>query len=303
MLKQRKLQPYAFIAPFLIVFLIFSIYPIFLTFYFSLTNYSGMGGIDNATFIGLDNYKRLITDSYFYKSILNTIIIWVGGFAVQLLIALGLALVFSDIQLKLKGLGFFRTLFYLPNIVTVASVSILFSLILDWNYGSLNQLLMQIGILNQPINWLNNPTYAQGSVSVINTWMWFGQTFIILYAGIAGIDNDLLEASFIDGANWWQRFRYITLPQIKPIMLYVMITSLIGGLQMFELPQLLTDGTGSPQGSLRTIVLYLYNQSFLYNNFGYGSTIAYGLFFITVIFSIIIFKTMYADQVKEGERR
>lgn len=302
MMKREKLQPYIFIAPFLIIFLIFSIYPIVLTFYFSLTDYTGMGGIENATFIGLDNYKRLISDSYFYESVINTATIWLGGFVFQILIALGLALVFSDIQLKLKGLGFFRTLFYLPNIVTVASVSLLFSLILDWNYGSLNQLLMQVGILNQPINWLNNSTYAQGSVSIINTWMWFGQTFIILYAGIAGIDNDLLEASFIDGANWWQRFRYITLPQIRPIMLYVMITSLIGGLQMFELPQLLTDGAGAPRGSLRTIVLYLYNQSFQFNNFGYGATIAYGLFFITVIFSIIIFRTMYADQIKDGER-
>lgn len=303
MLNQGKMQPYKFIAPFLIIFLIFNIYPILLTFYFSLTNYTGMGGLENAAFVGLENYQRLITDSYFVESLINTLIIWGGGFAFQLLISLGLALIFSDIQLKMKGLGFFRTLFYLPNIVTVASVAVLFSLILDWNYGSLNQMLMQIGLLSRPINWLSNPVFAQGSVSVINTWMWFGQTFIILYAGIAGIDNALLEASFIDGANWWQRFRYITLPQIKPIMLYVMITSLIGGLQMFELPQLLTDGVGGPQGALRTVVLYLYNQSFLYNNFGYGSTVAYGLFFVTIIFSLIIFRTMYADQIKEGERR
>ncbi|MGP6146420.1 carbohydrate ABC transporter permease [Jeotgalibaca sp. A122] len=293
-------RAYLYIAPFVIVFLTFNIYPILLTFYFSLTSYSGMGGIDNATFVGVGNYLRLAQDKYFIESLLNTLIIWGSGFIFQIAIALGLALIFSDIQLKMKGIGFFRTLFYLPNIITVASVALLFSLVLDWNYGALNQMLLDIGILKQPINWLSNTTYARGAVASINTWMWFGQTFIILLAGIAGISTDYLEAALIDGANWWQRFRYITLPQLKPIMLYVMITSLIGGLQMFDLPMLLTDGMGAPRGSLNTMVLYLYNQAFKYNNFGYASAIAYGLFLITAIFSVIIFRTMYSNTNKKG---
>lgn len=293
-------KAYLYIAPFVIVFLTFNIYPIILTFYFSLTSYSGMGGVDNATFIGVGNYLRLAQDKYFINSLVNTLIIWGSGFFFQITIALGLALIFSDIQLKIKGVGFFRTLFYLPNIITVASVALLFSLVLDWNYGALNQILLDIGIISRPINWLSSPVYSRGAVSAINTWMWFGQTFIILLAGITGISRDYLEAALIDGANWWQRFRYVTLPQLKPIMLYVMITSLIGGLQMFDLPMLLTDGMGAPRGSLSTMVLYLYNQAFKYNNFGYASAIAYGLFLITVAFSIIIFRTMNFTNDKKG---
>ncbi|GAB2535117.1 ABC transporter permease subunit [Gracilibacillus alcaliphilus] len=291
-------KAYLFIAPFVIVFLIFNIYPIFLTFYYSLTNYSGMGGIANAEFIGIANYARLITDAYFYEAFLNTIKIWGFNFIVQMLIALGLALLFSDIRLKLKGVGVFRALFYLPNIITIASVAILFNILLDWNHGALNQLLLSFGFIDSPINWLNSPTYAQSAVALIGAWMWFGNSFIILLAGISGISRDYYEAALIDGANWWKSFTNITLPQLKPILLYVLITSIIGGLQLFDLPMLLTDTRGAPQGSLNTMVLYLYNQAFKYNNFGYGATLAYGLFIITVLFSAVTFRAMYRKEVR-----
>nr|WP_239587991.1 sugar ABC transporter permease [Gracilibacillus alcaliphilus] len=278
--------------------MIFNIYPIFLTFYYSLTNYSGMGGIANAEFIGIANYARLITDAYFYEAFLNTIKIWGFNFIVQMLIALGLALLFSDIRLKLKGVGVFRALFYLPNIITIASVAILFNILLDWNHGALNQLLLSFGFIDSPINWLNSPTYAQSAVALIGAWMWFGNSFIILLAGISGISRDYYEAALIDGANWWKSFTNITLPQLKPILLYVLITSIIGGLQLFDLPMLLTDTRGAPQGSLNTMVLYLYNQAFKYNNFGYGATLAYGLFIITVLFSAVTFRAMYRKEVR-----
>ncbi len=257
-----------------------------------------MGGIANAEFIGLSNYLRLITDTYFYEAFLNTIKIWGFNFIVQMLIALGLALLFSDIRLKLKGVGVFRALFYLPNIITIASVAILFNILLDWNHGALNQLLLSLGMIDSPINWLNSPTYAQSAVALIGAWMWFGNSFIILLAGIGGISRDYYEAALIDGANWWKSFTNITLPQLKPILLYVLITSIIGGLQLFDLPMLLTDTRGAPQGSLNTMVLYLYNQAFKYNNFGYGATLAYGLFIITVLFSAITFRTMYRKEVR-----
>ena len=139
-------------------------------------------------------------------------------------------------------------------------------------------------------------------VVFVLTWMWFGYTFIVLMAGVSGISKEYYEAALIDGANRWQTFIYITLPLLKPIMLYVMITSLIGGLQLFDLPMLLTDGLGKPDGALNTMVLYLYNQAFRYNNYGYAATIAYMLFLITVIFSAIVFKSMYRD-VKVTKKR
>ncbi|EXJ23284.1 putative alpha-xyloside ABC transporter, permease component [Alkalibacterium sp. AK22] len=257
-----------------------------------------MGGIENADFIGLDNYRRLIQDDFFFTAFFNTIRIWGMNFALQLGIAMLLALLFTDIRLKLKGVNTFRALFFLPNIITIASVALLFSILLDWNFGSLNQMLLSLGVISRPINWLNNPTYAQSWVALIGAWMWFGNTFIILMAGISGIPTDFYEAAFIDGANWWDSFTKITIPQLKPILLYVFITSIIGGLQIFDLPMLLTDGRGAPRGALNTMVLYLYNQGFSFANFGYSAAIAYGLFLITVVFSAITFKSMYRGQVK-----
>ncbi|WP_064094279.1 carbohydrate ABC transporter permease [Rossellomorea aquimaris] len=290
---------YIFIAPFWIIFLIFSIYPVALTFYYSFTNYSGSGV---AEVVGLANYTRLLTDTYFVEAFVNTWKIWGINFALQIGLALILALIFSDMRMKLRGLPFFRSIFYLPNLITISSVALLFGILLDWQHGSLNMLLLKIGLISDPINWLNEPATAQLSVSLILTWMWFGHSFIVVMAGVSGISKDYYEAALIDGANRWQTFTKITLPLLKPILLYIMITSLIGGLQLFDLPMLITDGIGSPDGSLNTMVLYLYNQAFKYNNYGYASAVAYGLFVITLIFSAVIFKGMYGNNRKQPRR-
>ncbi|MYL32007.1 ABC transporter permease subunit [Pontibacillus yanchengensis] len=295
-MKKLDHKGYFFIAPFFAIFLVFNIYPVLLTFYYTFTSYEGYG---TPEFIGLTNYIRIFSDSYFYEAFFNTWKIWGLNFALQLGIALLLAALFSDLRFKIKGLGFFRAIFYLPNLITISSVAILFSIMLDWRHGSVNMFLQQIGLISEPINWLNQPVTAQVSVALILTWMWFGYTFIVLMAGVSGIPGELYEAALIDGANRWQTFVHITLPLLKPIMLYVMITSLIGGLQLFDLPMLITDGLGAPEGSLNTMVLYLYNQAFRYNNYGYAATIAYALFLITVIFSAITFKSMYRKSVKE----
>lgn len=296
-MKKINNYGYLFILPFFIVFITFTIYPILLTFYYSFTSYSGMGSPE---FIGIANYTRLVTDTYFLDAFLNTIYIWGINFTFQISIALLLAVLFSDIRLNMKGLGFFRALFYLPNLITIASVALLFGILLGWHHGTINHLLLDIGIISEPVNWLNSPTTARWSVGLIGAWMWFGHTFIILMAGISGISKEYFEAALIDGANRIQTFMHITLPLLKPILLYVLITSLIGGLQIFDLPMLITDGMGAPEGALNTMVLYLYNQAFRFNNYGYASAVAYGLFIITVIISVITFKTMYRKSVKEG---
>ncbi|RZT16510.1 carbohydrate ABC transporter permease [Fictibacillus sp. BK138] len=295
-MKNLNRYGYVFIAPFWIIFLVFSIYPVLLTFYYSFTNYSGSG---EAQVVGLANYKRLLTDTYFVEAFFNTWKIWGVNFALQIGLALILAMIFSDMRMKLKGLAFFRSIFYLPNLITISSVALLFGILLDWQHGSLNMMLMKLGIISDPINWLNEPTTAQLSVSLILTWMWFGHSFIVVMAGVSGISKDYYEAALIDGANRWQTFSKITIPLLKPILLYIMITSLIGGLQLFDLPMLLTDGIGSPDGSLNTMVLYLYNQAFKYNNYGYAAAVAYGLFVITLIFSAFIFKGMYGKERKQ----
>ncbi|WP_409252892.1 carbohydrate ABC transporter permease [Bacillus sp. SCS-153A] len=298
-MNKRDRYGYLFIAPFWIIFLVFSIYPVALTFYYSFTNYSGSGV---AEVVGLANYKRLLTDTFFVEAFINTWKIWGVNFILQIGLALILALIFSDMRMKLRGLAFFRSIFYLPNLITISSVALLFGILLDWQHGSLNMILLNMGLISEPINWLNEPATAQLSVSLILTWMWFGHSFIVVMAGVLGISKDYYEAALIDGANRWQTFSKITVPLLKPILLYIMITSLIGGLQLFDLPMLLTDGIGSPDGSLNTMVLYLYNQAFKYNNYGYASAVAYGLFVITLIFSAIVFKGMYRNERKQARR-
>lgn len=214
----------------------------------------------------------------------------------QLGLAFLLTIIFSDIKYKIRGLSIFRALFYLPNLIAATSVAFLFAQLLDWQYGSINQMLLDAGIISSKINWLGQPKTAVLAVGIIGAWMWFGNSFLMLMAGVQGISKDYYEAAYIDGAGRWKVFTNITLPLLKPIMLYVAITSLIGGLQIFDIPFLITDGIGSPSGALNTTVMYLFNTAFKYNNVGYAAAIAYGLFFIIAIFSAITFKTMYGSK-------
>ncbi|MBU6136713.1 carbohydrate ABC transporter permease [Clostridium tertium] len=290
---------YLFILPFLVVFLIFNIYPILRTLYLSFTKFSGYGDI---TFIGLDNYTRLIKDTMFWNSLLNTVKIWGINVVLQLGLAFLLTIIFSDMKYKMKGLSIFRALFYLPNLIAATSVAFLFGALLDWQFGSLNQILLDSGLISTRINWLGQPGTAVLVVAVIGAWMWFGNSFLVLMAGVQGISKDYYEAATIDGAGRWTIFGKITLPLLKPILLYVAITSLIGGLQIFDIPFLITDGIGSPSGALNTSVMYLYNTAFKYNNVGYAAAIAYGLFFIIAICSAFTFKSMYGSNKNKEVR-
>ncbi len=276
---------YFFIAPYFITFLVLQLYPILYTFFISFTKWDGM---TKMTFVGLENYNRLIRDDVFYKTIGNTWIIWIANVIPQMVLAVLLAVVLN--YKKIKGSDFFKSIFYLPNLVTATSIGVLFSVILDWQTGSLNRILIAIGILKQPVNWLNSPFYTRGTTSLIQWWMWFGYSTIIFDAGIKAISNDIYEAAIVDGANRRQTFWKITLPLLRPTVLYSTITSLIGGMQIFDIPMTLTDGLGNPQQSILTMVLYLYNTSFKRNNYGYGAAISYGLFVIILIASIILFK-------------
>ena len=282
---------YLFVLPFVIVFLIFSVYPVFRTLQLSFANYKGFGDID---YIGFKNYSRVLQDKYFWTALLNTIKIWGVNIILQLGMAFLLTIVFSDIKYKIKGLGFFRAVYYLPNIIAATSVAFLFKTLLDWRYGTLNQILANFGV-NPPIDWLGRPVTAQLSIALIQTWMWFGNSFIMLMAGVQGINKDYFEAASIDGAGRWKSFFYITLPLLRPILLYVTITSLIGGIQMFDLPFLMGDGVnGSGMGSTQTAIMYLYKFGFATRpkQVGYASAIAYILFLLILIVSVIQFKVM-----------
>ncbi len=281
---------YLFILPFVIVFAVFSVYPVFRTLYLSFTSYKGYG---NPIFIGFKNYIRVFQDKFFWIAFLNTVKIWGLNIVVQLGIAFLLTIVFSDIRYKMKGLAFFRAVYYLPNLISAVSVAFLFKTLLDWKYGSINQILMSIGFTKTPINWLGQVTTAPNVTALISAWMWFGNSFIILMAGVQGISKDYFEAAALDGAGQWKVFTKITIPLLRPIILYVFITSLIGGLQMFDMPFLISGGTsGAPSGSLQTVVMYLYKFGFETNQVGYAAAIAYTLFLIILVVSVIQFKTI-----------
>ena len=293
--KQKKMRnvnlvAYPMILPFVVVFLIFSVYPVFRTLYLSFTSYKGYG---EAVVIGFDNYVRVFKDKYFWQAFVNTWRIWIVNIVLQLGLAFALTIVFNDMKYRIRGLSIFRAVFYLPNLISCASVAFLFKTLLDWRFGTFNQVLMALHLIKTPVDWLGKPGIAPYSVSVINAWMWFGNSFLMLMAGVQGINHDYYEAASIDGAGRWKLFTKITLPLLKPIMIYVAITSLIGGLQMFDMPHLISQGNAAiHDGPLQTMVIYLYKFGFQVNQVGYGSAIAYVLFLLILVFSVVQFKLM-----------
>ena len=276
---------YFFIAPYFIVFLTFTLYPILYTFKLSFMSWDGFG---EQQFIGLANYQRLLQDQMFIKSIGNTIFIALLAMIPQMVF--GLVLAFLLNQKKLRGSNFFKTVFYFPNLVTAVSLGVLFSLLFDWKAGSVNQVLMTLHIIKDPINWKGSPLLSQLIVTLVLFWQYFGYYTIIFTAGIRGIPYELFEAAEVDGASKVQTFFKIVLPLMRPIMTFAFVTSIIGGLQIFDLPYTFGGAMGGTKASLLTMVMYMYNIAFTNLDYGYGAAISYGLFVIIIVFSIIFMK-------------
>lgn len=287
---------YVFISPFFLVFFLFNAYPIFFTLYLSMTRYKGYGP---KVFVGVDNFKLIFKDPNVLEAFMNTIKIWGANIFFQIFLALLLVLIFSDIKYKVKGLGFFRVVFYLPNLIAAASISLIFAKLLDKDYGVLNQILFKLGWIGSAIGWLTEPILAQMSVSGIQTWMWFGNSFILFMASVQAVSKETFEAASIDGAGRLQVLKNITIPSIKPILMYVMITGLIGGLQLFDIPFLITDGRGFPEGSLNTMIVYIYNMAFVYKNYGYASALSFALFVVIMIFTVVFTVMTNRREIKE----
>ena len=288
-------EGYLFILPFVIGLIIINIYSRFYSVFVSFMKWDGSKS--PAVFIGLSNYIRLVHDKYFFMSIGNTWIMWLCGFIPQMVIALWLAVVLNDEHLK--GRSIFRAIFYLPNLITMASIGALFSFILDWQTGSLNKLLMSMHIISHKVNWLQSPAATRGTVSFTLWWIWFGYSMIIFMAGLKTISSDYYDAACVDGASKWQSFKYITLPLLQPTILYQVVTSVIGGLTLFDVPFVLSGGNGAPLYKSLTMVMYLYNTAFKNYNFGYSGAIGVGLFIMVAILVGISFKVIYKKKVYE----
>mgnify|MGYP002762119979 FL=1 len=277
---------YIFLMPFFLVYTVFNLVPLINTVYRSFFEMY-MDGFTQVgpNFVGIQNYLTIFSGDL-PRYFLNTMIMWVIGFVPQILISLLLGVWFADTQIRLKGEQFFKTVIYLPNLIMAATFSMLFYSLFS-TAGPVNGLIAGLG--GTPIKFLETVWGVRGLVGLMNFLMWFGNTTIMLMAGIMGIDTSLFEAANVDGATSGQIFTKITMPLLKPIFIYVFITSMIGGLQMFDVPQILTNGFGNPNRTSMTMIMWLNN--FLYSkDYGRSGALSVVLFIITGILSYIVFR-------------
>lgn len=306
-MKRNKLSyakyGYIFSIPFVAAFLIFTLYPIIYTIILGFTDFKGLG---TTTFHFLDNpfrnFQIILANPSFQKALWNTVFIWVVNFIPQIFLAILLSAWFTNGQRKIKGQGIFKVIFYMPNIITAATVAILFGALFGYPMGPVNDLFTTLGWSEKPIYFLQNKWVARGVIAFIQFWMWYGYTMIILISGILGINPELFEAAQIDGATNFQKFIYVTIPNLRTILIYTLITSMIGGLQMFDIPKLFVQNSGPDSATLTTSV-FIYNQAFsgsyLYNRASAASMI---MFLIISVLSGIVFVLMQ-DKYDVKERR
>ena len=302
---------YIFILPFFIVYLFFQLWPLINTF---IVSFKGNADTGIDTWVGLNNFKDILfgdpdkpfttaqtVHESFFRCLGNTIILWVGNFIPQIILSLSLAVWFTEANLKIPGKEFFKIVMYLPNILTAASVAVLFVQLCgqsETNPGAINSLLNKIGIVKSlpgnkidPIEFIDGVWPSRFVVMFIQTWMWFGNTMIMLMSGIQGINPSLFEAASIDGATSGQVFRKITLPLLTPIMAYTLVTSMIGGLQMFDIPYLYHKGT-SINTDLETVAVFIYRNFHTgqkNQNYGWSGAASVLLFIVTLILGCITF--------------
>ena len=292
-----------FIAPFFIAYIIFHLAPQVITIYNAFfENYRSGLKIIGPNFVGVNNFVQLFTpDANGTIDILkytgNTLIMWIEGAVPQIVIALLLAIFFTSYRLKIKGQAFFKAVIYMPNMIMASAFSMLFFTLFS-PVGPINQLLMASGLADHQIDFFSMTFTVRGMVALMNFLMWFGNTTILLMAGIMGIDQSMFEAANIDGATSLQTFFRVTLPLLKPILVYTVITAMIGGLQMFDVPQVLTKGNGIPNRTTMTLVMYL-NNYLSGKNYGMAGAISVIIFLITAILSFIVFRSL-KTQTEEG---
>lgn len=293
---------YIFSIPFVVIFLMFSLYP---TIYTAVLGFTDSKGLGNTSWSFLENpfenFSLILGNPTFQISLLNTLLIWIMNFLPQITLSLLLTAWFTSRHNKLKGQGFFKVVFYMPNIITAASVAILFNALFAHPMSPVNDLVMRLGLSDAPIYFLTNKWTARTIVAFIQFWMWYGYTMLILISGALGISPEIFEAADIDGASSTQQFFRVTLPNMKTILLYTLITSLIGGLNMYDIPKLFLQG--GPDNATLTTSVFIYNQAFsgsyLYNRAAAASMI---MFILIAISSGILFYLM-RDKDEAAQRK
>ena len=284
---------YIFILPFFLTYAIFSVIPLADTIRNSFYEYyySGLKAI-GPNWAGLANYAELLSADL-PKYAWNTFVMWILGFVPQIIVALILACWFTDARLKIHGKQFFKVVIYLPNLIMASAFAMLFFALFS-NSGPVNNILLSLGVVGEAIRFMESTLGARTLVALMNFLMWFGNTTIMLMAAIMGISPDIFEASELDGCNSIQRFFSITLPLIRPILAYTLITSIIGGLQMFDVPQILTNGQGTPDRTSMTLIMFL-NSHLKSKNYGMAGALSVYLFIVSGILCFFVYRMTTND--------
>ena len=277
---------YLAISPFYLIFLVFGAFPVGFSLYLSFHRWAGLGA---KKFIGLDQYRFLLQDKVFWHSLTNTLLIWIISTVPMIAMALVLA---SLMHFVLRAKTFYRLALFIPNVTSVVAMAIFFSAVFGTQFGLVNASLR---VLHLPmVDWLRNAWGIKITIASLMTWQWTGYNAIIYLAGLQTIPRELYEAAQIDGANWFKTFFRITLPLLRPIILFTVIVSTISGLQSFTEPQVILPGGGAQnpdaggQGQAGlTMVLYFYQQAFDFNDYGYGAAISWMIFLIVGVFAVI----------------
>ncbi|HIQ92844.1 MAG TPA: sugar ABC transporter permease [Candidatus Copromonas avistercoris] len=278
--KKTRFFPYAMLLPTIVIFAVFMIYPILYSFYLSFTEFTG----GTYEFVGLRNYIELFNDPVFYKALFNTFFYLIIQVPVMISLALLLAVLVE--QKFIRGKGFFRMATFLPTITSLVAYSLVFKVLFNTNYGLINYIVEFFG--GEKIQWIYSAWPARASIIISITWRWVGYNMIILLAGIQAIPTEMYESASLDGASFWQQLFYITIPAIKPIILFTTITSTIGTLQLFDEPYILTQG--GPNYATITLGEYLYDNGFTYLKFGFASALGYVMVIIIGLLSWLQFR-------------
>lgn len=290
---------YIFSIPFVLAFLLFMLYPIAYTLFVGFTDLKGLIHPDIKVLDDpLKNFKDILGSPVFRIALKNTFTIWLWNFLPQIGLALLLAAWFTDERMKLKGRGFFKVVLYMPNIITAATIAILFNALFGYPKGPVNDILIALKVVPKAYQFGTDALISKLIIAFIQFWMWYGYTMIVLISGILGISPELYEAADIDGANGVQKFLFVTIPNLKSILLFTLVTSLIGGLQMFDIPKLYQEG--GPNNATLTTSLFIYNQAFsgsyMYNRAAAASMIMFVI--ISVIAAIMFFIMRDRDEAK-----
>ncbi|MFS1078000.1 carbohydrate ABC transporter permease [Enterococcus casseliflavus] len=286
--RHKNQQVWGFIGLSLVFSSVFLLYPIVYSLYLSLHRMQGLQSV----FVGFGNYLRMLQDTIFQKALLNNFIFLI--FQVPIMVLLGLLLAFVLNTPKLVGRSFFKLALFLPCVTSLVSYAVLFKMMFQIG-GIVNQGLLNIGLITQPLDWLNNPLLAKLTVIIALCWRWTDYNMIFYLAGLQNISDDTLEAAAIDGANGFQKFFFVVIPQLKPVIVFTTITSTIGTIQLFDEVVNLTGG--GPSNETLTVAQLIYNHSFVYtSNFGYSATLSWVLVIIIALLSVIQLKLAKTNQ-------